>query len=1145
MSVTVRREPLDEFVSAVASDGGEPTLGASPSGLCVLRSQPVAENLQRRLAERGVPIAETASFVTIESIARELLASHHSRDPTLLGNRVLNRVLEDILTTAVETKPDGPIAAFVEGVSLTDESIESIQLELEDYFICTDSGRDHEQAAALLDAVEDPFGRHRSKKTVEGFAALAEALETRMASFPDWYYLTRSHLVTAAREHVSAWNEVYSERSWVAMGTINVLDNPTLRLFSALARLDDGPTLEFCFGAGSESRLVDRLKRAGMSVETVGQRSMATPGADQLFETATGRSIATELDDEITLLEAPDRRREILDLAESVRELLAEGVGFDELLVIAEDLDEYRSTITDVFHTHEIPFDIETRTPMAQTVAYRFCKSTLELIDPAGEGPTYTDLIDPLRLGFCHPDQADSDHWPLDDRQFLRIEHRLSRLAADKGEMDLSEWRATIRELADREGTATDWEHVASFLSWVAEARAAPPTNGDDVKSLLDTLLDAHLYRTASDPVRSSPGPGVETARNDTNTAHQSYAGSDLRRRTPTVARYFDMATALLEASTDWRLANRALSDAVGARDIGYPHADANALRFVEAENAYYREAANVFVLGLSAGEFPTERANKTFLHESFRRTVEQAAADADPETDRAHLYLPTTEIQYEQGLNRYETALSTVTDRVSFSMYYLDSENDPVSWSPFVDLLPHDPDDDPWTRRLPVGAWLPTKRDGEKRWASVWDRIPERDRLRAYTFYTTAAGTGPAPLLDRADIQELAVRIERESLDREIQPKRERYLDPPTTIQVAADEPGFETGPSLDEIAGGPFRPHEIDLFSQCELRYYFYQYYFVNDGEEADRAVEPEPAAFSGAHSYQTLPRILRRHQTTRGFRKRLERLITDLLPERAGLVEQFDTMGELVEWALDNGLDADSPLDRGLLQNLVYERRLVEAELEGGFAAELGDDSDSVREWEWTPEADYEINGTSVQLPGHRQDLTDTGTLPVFYTGERDAARQAIKACWSGSGGSRSFQCETVCESCDDAASCRFVSKQLFDHRLHLATATAADTDGVVFQDRGHSAPSSRYGLVTDGFDPFFVSPTTLQTGLERIVGSAWSNIETTLDSELSDHLSSMTPGAAASYSADESYIAAGGCEGCAYRELCQVPLREGSE
>jgi len=1144
MSVTVRREPLDEFISMGAAADGQPTLGTAPEGICVLRSEPVANNLQRRLAERGVPIAETASFVTIETIARKLLGSYHGREPSLLGNRVLNRVLEDILTTAVESEPEGPIAAFVEGLSLTETTIETIQRELEDYFICTDSGRDHEEAAALLAEVDDPFGRHRSAITLDGFAALVEELQGRMEAFPDWYYLTRSHLVTAAREHVSAWNEVYPERSWVAMGTINVLDNPTLRLFAALAELDDGPDLEFCFGAGSESRLVDRLQRAGVRVETAGQRSMAAAGADQLFETATGRSIATDLDDGITLLEAPDRRREVGDLAESVRELLAEGVPFDELLVIAENLDEYRSTITDIFHTHEIPFDIETRTPMAQTVAYRFCKSTLELIDPTGEDPSYTDLIDPLRLGFCHPEQSNSDYWPLDDRQFLSVEQRLSQIEADQGTQSLSEWAATVAELEANEDSSTDWAHVGSFLSWVTAIRAVPPADGDDIKSVLDTLLDAHLYQTAADPVRSSPGPGVDTARNDTNTAHQSYAASDLRRRTNTVARYFDMATELLEAAAGWPLANRALSDSVGSRDIGYPHADANALRFVEAENAYYRRAANVFVLGLSAGEFPTDRENKTFLHDTFRQTVEQAAAEAAPETPRAYLYLPTTEIQYEQGLNRYETALSTVADQVRLSMHYLDSENDPVSWSPFVDLLPHDAADDPWVTRLSVGAWLPTKRESE-RWASVWDRVPERDRLRAYTFYTTASGTGPAPMLDRAEIQALAVRIQGEALEAAINPKRERYLNPPTTIHVEADEPGFETGPALAELAGEPFRPHEIDLFSQCELRYYFYQYYFANSGDQINRAVEPDPTAFSGAHRYGTLPRIIQRHQTTQGFSARLEQLITERLPERAGLVEQFDTMGELIEWARANGLDAASPLDRGLLQNLVFERRLVEAELEGGLASSLGGNTAGVREWEWVPEADHEIHGTTVRLPGHRRDRTATGSVPVLYTGERDAARQAIKACWSGSGGSRSFRCETVCDSCDEADSCRYASKGLFDHRLHLTTATAGDTEGVVFHDRGHSAPQSRYGLVTDSFDPFFVSPTTLQTGLERLSGSSWSNIETTLRSELSHHLSAMKPGTQTSYSADQSYIDAGGCEGCTYRELCQVPLREGDQ
>jgi ATP-dependent helicase/nuclease subunit B len=1135
MTATVHREPLDDFITSVASQGSETPLGASPSGVCVLRSEAVSENLKRRLAVDGIPIAETTSFETIESLARGLLKAHHGREPSIIGNRVLNRVIEGILTNAVESDSDGPIAAFVEGLSLTEDMIEDIQLELEDYFICTDSGRSHEEAASLLEDVEDEFGHHRSKITLEGFEALHEKLQTRMEEFPNWFYLTRSHLVTAAREHADAWDEVYPERSWLAMGTINVLDNPTLRLFAALDEIDDGPNLEFCFGAGSESRLIDRLRRAGVSVETQGQRSMSASGANRLFETATGRSIATELEDNVSLLEAPDRRREVVDLAESVRDLIAEGVSSDEILIVSENLDDYRSIIADIFHTHEIPFDIETRTPMAHTVAYRFCKSTLELINPEDSDTSYTDLIDPLRLGFCHPDESVSGTWPLDDRQFLRIEQRLSSIQADQGEMSLPEWKAKVDQLKKDGAVSSDWEDVSSFLSWVEDIRADPPTEGGDVNALLNTLLETHLYETAADPVRSSPGPGVDTSRNDTNTAHQTYAGTDLLQRTGAVARYFDMATQMLDSTAGWPLANRSLSDAVGSRDIGYPHADANGVRFVEAENAYYRDAKNVFILGVSAGEFPADRDNKTFLHDAFRKTVEKSAAEADPETPETHLYLPTKEIQYEQGINRYETALSTVTDCVHVSMHYLNSENDPVSWSPFVDLLPHDPDEDPWVTRLPVGAWLPSKQDTEQGWGDVWNRVPERDRLRAYTFYTTVSGSGPAPVLDRADIQELAIRIQADALDTEIKPKRERYLNPPMEIQVNADEPGFDTGPSLKELAGPPFRPHEVDVFSQCQLRYYFYQHYFVNDGDEPDRAVEPNPMKFSGDHRNQTLPHVIRRHQTTQGFRDRLENLITDLLPNRRALVDQFSTMGDLMDWARKNDLDANVSHDRGLIQNLVLERQLVEAEIES--------DSSSVRDWEWTGDAEYSIRGTKIRLPGHRRDRIETGDVSVYYTGEDDAARQALKACWNGTGGPRSFRCEDVCESCDEFEDCQYSSKQLYDHRIHLAFATPQDTDGVIFQDRGQSTPDSRYGIVNDEFDSNLVSASNLQTGLERVAASSWSNIETTMISELSHHLSEMKPESNTTYEVDQSYVDAGGCEGCAYRELCQVPHQEG--
>lgn len=1134
MGARLHHDSLDEFIVGEARTSGDLTIGTPPEGVCVLRSEATGENLQRSLARDGVPVEETASFTTIEGVARDLLAEHHGRQPSIVDNRLLNRVLEEIITDARDADSGGPIADLADGLSLEEDLVEAIQLELEDYFICTDSGRSHRAAYELLDSVPDTFASHRARKTLDAFEQIHEELQRRLSDFPDHFYLNRSHLVTAAREQIEHWSSVYPTAEWLAMGSINVLDNPTIRLFAQLDDVADGPDLHFFFEAGSERRLRDRLEQAGVAV-SVDQmpRSMATDGATQLFETATGSRISTTVDEDVTLVETPDRRRDVTQTAESIRELVADGVPPEDVLVIAEDLDEYRSIITDVFHTHEVPFSIETRTPMAHTVAYRFCKSALELIAPAEEPPSYTDLIDPLRLGFCLPDADAASEWPLDDEQFLRVEQTLSRIERERGRIRLEDWTDVVARRSSSDA-ADGWRQVEQFLDWVREKRESPPTSGEQLERLLDGLLDEHLHRTASDPVRSSPGPGVETARNDTDTTHQTYSASELRSRIDRVASFFDMSTRLLDENPDWELANRSLGDVVGSRDVGYPRADAEAIRFIEAENAYYRTAEHVFLIGVSAGEFPAERENKTFLHDEFRETIERTATSAPPESERAHLYLPTREIQYEQGLNRYETALSTVTGSLQISMHYLNSENDPVSWSPFVDLLPHDATEDSHVERITLSEWLPGKR-GDERWFDVWRRVPERDRIRAYTFYTTSTDTGSVPRLNRADVQDLAIQITGPALETDIRPRRERYLTPPTEIGVDEGEPGFTAGPSLPEIVGEPFRPHEIDVFAQCQLKYYFYQYYFANDGAEVRREVSPDPSAFGTDRRFESLPAVLRRHSTARGFRDRLRRVIESELPDRATLHQQFDSHADLVSWARSNDLAGETDIERGLIQNLIYERRLVTAEHDAGIGGE--------RTWSWVEDETIDVRGHEVLLPGHREDRRDDVRVPVFYTGEHGAARQAVKDCWDGN--SRPDRCEEICEQCENEDSCSYPSKHVMDHRIHVSTAGRTTTDGFVFHDRGRSAPSARRGTLAGDARSLRLSDIPIQESVRQFPATAWETKTPIWQSELLHHLSEMKPTGSASYSVEDSFVADGGCEGCAYRELCQVPLREESD
>ena len=130
------------------------------------------------------------------------------------------------------------------------------------------------------------------------------------ATTPETVYLSRSHLVRAAREVLSTeWAACYRDIEWVAVDTISVLDDPTLRFFETLVTLDEGPELYF-FGtdAGAGSTLYDRLAATSLDPDLCEADEPDQPHVAALLDTVEGSPPESVPNTEF--VEAPDGRSE-------------------------------------------------------------------------------------------------------------------------------------------------------------------------------------------------------------------------------------------------------------------------------------------------------------------------------------------------------------------------------------------------------------------------------------------------------------------------------------------------------------------------------------------------------------------------------------------------------------------------------------------------------------------------------------------------------------------------------------------------------------------------------------------------------------------------------------------------------------------
>lgn len=1175
MCAFVREEPLDDHLVRTWNEEAPHELGEESGRLCLLSGNIAERNLKQAVTEREVPASQAATYGTVDDISEALLATRHGRPPTIVDGRLRRRALETLferVETASNPTAEYPeaLVQLVHRVTWDDDAYDAFDDELTRYFRATDAGAaaDHEALSQVAMALEDDFAVARSQEGLEAYDAVHRALE-QQSDLPDHVYLSRSHLVRAARDHASAWADAYPGIDWVGVATINVFDNPVLRLLEAVEAEAD-IDLVFFLEAGAKAEILDRFEaidleyRPKMGHSPV--KSDAATDALQIAQNDFGRQSPA---DSVSLVEAPDKRREVEHVTGRLRSLLDEGVHPNEILLVARDAGAYRPLFEDVLTNNGLPYHIETRRPMANLPSYRFLKSAIDLVEVAATRPdepvAYTALTDPLRLGFCLMDDVE-EPWPVPQAAYLRLEEQLAARQDQEGEQTVAEWTAIADQERDEPDAGIEWQLLYAFLQWVTEAADVDLVEGRTLRKFVERLLQNHIAQTSDTAVRSPGGPMVDPSRTDLSSAHRSHLAERVAGQTGHMATYFDHAVEFYGATPGWSLAAQALGDTIGEQTFGPRTGDANAIRVVDAGNTYFRSAEHVFALGLSAGEFPRELEDPTFVHESLRERVYEHATDVrefeatasgdEPEVETSdieeaapYLFYNSRRQQYAQELDFYGVATRACTDQLTLSHEYLNAETDPVAWSSFVDFLAPEYQEDAFVERIPVDRWLPERPDDDE---EFWARLTPRDRLRTYTFHTaeTDHETGPERLPSH-DLVSLALWTDGDVVDRAIQPRLRRLTEETVGIHVAADDASFTGQLDIEEALGGPVQPHEADLFGQCELKFYYYQLLFNRTGDSIRRETVPDRLEDDPTSRFGELPAVVSDHYARPRDRQVLSEVVTD--HDRETLFDGFGGVADVVAWWEEEYPEAP----RALVQGLIREFNVYEAETAAGVD----------REWAWRApdEVVTEVAGRQFALGPHRLDrvtLPDRGSVvvPVFYVGGVDTARDAIKQCWvpAADGGTRAEDCERLCDSCEykPTGNCERPSKYVLDHRLHGAAAAYADVDlgGVVFVEPRNSRPSGRQGYVIDPDDPASAAPEAFEPSTERVSRAAWHQRVGSWEFDLEGHLADMAPTNGITFDVDRSFVERGtnqygeydgsgddGCATCAYRDLCQLPRK----
>lgn len=1182
----VLRLRTDSFLDFVAQEAERtpkrPT--PNPRGICIVSGAIVQQNLREELNRQQYPTARLADITTIESLATDLLK------PTAEPHQILNDAYREelifhILTASDPDETDLQLTDFPASGRLETKTKEDLQTltqqfpyekkdarealldELDDYYRCTDAGTEADILHEILDDMDDVFPETQSRRSITSFDGLTTLMVEQLNKEGLDRQLSRSHLVNAARSVIGVqWPEQFKHIEWITVSSISIFDNPTLRFLAELGTHSAPPDIDVFCRSGSVDYNQQRFDT--LPVETdVHSASDSNAGIPESAEVNIPSTAGTKLvaatqgtvesfPDNVRFVEAPNDRRLVERIANDVRQRIQDGAEPSNFLLVAPDAGAYRTIIEDAFETVGLPIYVQTRRPMANIPAYRYLRSFVTLIEKSeqDEPITHGELMDPLRLGYA-PKSSDPDRWPLAGQEFTQIEQRLhleqqkynseADRYPDQG-IPFDDWREIISGIY---GDDADWAAVHQLLNDVENWHDNAPSTGDELAEELGRYLGTYVHHTVDHERQLYEGPAIDTTRTAITQTHATNLAERVRDQLDTVGVHYDGILSLdVNREPGWSEVGRTLSALLGGDTFGKQQMDRNAIPLVDAGNSYYRSAEIVYVLGMNAEEFPAEPPTPTFLHSSVRQAVhEKATSGVTP-----FFHFDGRATTYGQALDYYEATLAAGQANAEFVFHHTfrDSRGNDVEWSPFVDIF----ELDEVAERIDVGEWLaqPAVDDEgnlEETWASVGNRVSSRERLRTLLYNAYRDRPEKAPPIDSNSVTSLTNQLDQTVLRESILPRFDRYHHPPISTTIEASEPAFDTI-DYHTVSGSPHYPHELDLLSQCGLKYYYYQFLYNFEGRDPERERIPYYSSNYPHHRLGDLPYLVRENHADPRYVDKWETIITELLPERQsetnGLA-QFHSATDLRQWfgsqELFNEYDEST-----LLQNLEAERRLVAAEQDAGVE----------RKWEWRTGGIITINGHELAVPPYRADRFDTDNglyyLPIFFTRFSDRARSAFKGCWEHEETNIweiTEHCQELCIECADE-NCTYNSKYTLDHRLiagrEFETGECDNkVNGVGLQEQyGNINDGSRFIVIKSNHMGDIYGGEGAVSNVETIqprggYGQWYDNKVDSWKDDFTAHAERLAADPAIQLTTNDELVTEDECLRCVYKDLCMVPDR----
>jgi len=831
-----RKHPFKELSDLLnnAEDRVDPF--QDPKYLLILPDKISINNAKGYVSKKKPDVNNQITYTTFEALAKMIIQHQYKYNPTVLENHYLRYFVYQYITETNGTDGSDLSKKVFNIIGKTENPertplIKDMVREFLDYLMTIyppsledpSKGTFHDKLLQV--AKESDIHKYEKKKSVnilEYYRDMEYYMRENMNEhFDNNYFLSRAHLVGEATEIIkkdpTVLDQVFGDINSVRILAVSFFDATVFELVKVL----NDHYEEFMLVSGKGTH--DRIKKRCVNIFDEGRVK-----------------IEEEEDikhDHIEKWELPNPRMEV----EFVGSLMDCEEDIENSIVIARESGIYLPYAKEVLRDFGLPSHVQTRRYLSLSVPFRLVASLLDLLKK--DEWTVEDISNPLRLGFSfyHTQGEESFVGVLSDHQFLKAEYWLNNYLR-RGENSLTpvEW--------DRRTKYDTNYYVRKLMDWKNSV------DHDNVGSKLKREIGKFQKYACHVSRQREARNGLTEKEYNRAMITKTHITGDAQRVIGLIERADEFSRFIAKMEGHDRKIIHMIKAfwIVGGRDTyGKPRRDLHAVKFVDAANSFFLPQKNRIILGMRSDTFPRKPPEGKFLPTSFREKVNEGYSQ---------LYLQDPRTDYENEEDYFEAAMGPGSNGKVYQLNpYLDDRGHKNNWSVFSTH------GEPFHIR-PADFYLenPTKHGRVERSRNLLTSKPKSRFQKAVDTYRR---NGRVQKKDLADHFE---GLEKNMIDSCVVPHISKYED-----RIATDHPRIippdpreekYLAELIDDQNTQPVPAHEIDLWMDCPIKYYFYRFVFsqsywkkdLKEFEKGSRLYIPE---YWDDFDFGSVPRVLMR--------------------------------------------------------------------------------------------------------------------------------------------------------------------------------------------------------------------------------------------------------------------------------------------